>query len=357
MFSSHTIKFDSVLKNCEGAVVVPELSTAFLSCDPGRDKWNTVLGVLPKNREGIPDGAIWAYLYGLDNEQEEQNDSRVLQQITLQGFDTTGFHPLGIDYHAPSRRLFVVSHHYDCSRIETFELDNLPDPGESTPLPIIAKHVKTFIQREHLPTPNSIAVINDHELYVTRDHKYSMRDHPTLASFETSYRFPFGSVLYVNLETDKMQEVASVPYANGITFLDSTWLAVASTSTASVYFFEVNPKGYDRQLLTRSNAHFKFFPDNVSADKNGTLYIAGHADMEKLEAVAEDRRHSTGHEDPRSYTKAPTWVSAWTPGRNVRDLYVTNHEFGTGSTAARDSVKNIGIITGLYERGILVWKM
>jgi len=42
-FKSYETKFTDRLKNCEDLVMHENLGIAFLSCDPGRDRWNTVM--------------------------------------------------------------------------------------------------------------------------------------------------------------------------------------------------------------------------------------------------------------------------------------------------------------------------
>jgi hypothetical protein len=42
-FKSHEIKFPDRIRNCEDVLLEEELGIAFLSCDPGRDRWNTVM--------------------------------------------------------------------------------------------------------------------------------------------------------------------------------------------------------------------------------------------------------------------------------------------------------------------------
>jgi arylesterase / paraoxonase len=42
-FKSHEIKFADRAKNCEDALLVESKGLAILSCDLGRDTWNTVM--------------------------------------------------------------------------------------------------------------------------------------------------------------------------------------------------------------------------------------------------------------------------------------------------------------------------
>jgi hypothetical protein len=42
-FKEYNIKFKDVVRNCEDVVIDEAQGVAFISCDPGRDHWNTVL--------------------------------------------------------------------------------------------------------------------------------------------------------------------------------------------------------------------------------------------------------------------------------------------------------------------------
>jgi hypothetical protein len=42
-FASHEVKYQDRVRNCEDVIMEESLGVAFLSCDPGRDRWNTVM--------------------------------------------------------------------------------------------------------------------------------------------------------------------------------------------------------------------------------------------------------------------------------------------------------------------------
>jgi arylesterase / paraoxonase len=46
-FKDYKIAFQDVVRNCEDVVLDEELGIAYFSCDPGRDRWNTVMVDLP----------------------------------------------------------------------------------------------------------------------------------------------------------------------------------------------------------------------------------------------------------------------------------------------------------------------
>lgn len=42
-FKSYETLFSDQIRNCEDVILEEKLGVAFLSCDPGRDRWNTVM--------------------------------------------------------------------------------------------------------------------------------------------------------------------------------------------------------------------------------------------------------------------------------------------------------------------------
>ncbi|KAI5285377.1 hypothetical protein KEM54_000620 [Ascosphaera aggregata] len=307
------------------------------------------MGTFTEDKSRIPDGAIWAYWYNLPVHPDGKEEAKeALRKITLQGFDTNGFHPLGIEYHAPSSRLFVVSHHYDGSRIEIFKLDvgNKLGYHSKNPPNLVAEHLRTVINIT-MPAPNAIAAINEHEIYVTNDHLFPRRFHPWLNAMETFLGFG-GSIVHVNLETDEVQKVASLSFANGIVLLNDTKLVASSTSTATVRLYDVNEQDHRRPLKKTQNIPIPFFPDNLSIDAENWLYIAGHPSMKALRQAVRNRHGCTGAEGTQCYkSMAPTWVSRWRELEGLQDVYVTSNGFGSGCAVARDSKHKIGLLSGL----------
>jgi arylesterase/paraoxonase len=43
VFKDHRVKFVNAVRNCEDVVLDEARGVAILSCDAGRDKWNTVM--------------------------------------------------------------------------------------------------------------------------------------------------------------------------------------------------------------------------------------------------------------------------------------------------------------------------
>ncbi|KAL1953360.1 hypothetical protein VTO42DRAFT_2981 [Malbranchea cinnamomea] len=340
-FSSYEIKFTDHIRNCEDVDLIETKGVAILACDPGRDKYNTVMGIY---RPGsLPKAKLWAYDYAKDSK-----DTTALKEVDLVDFDGD-FHTLGVAYHEPSSTLFVVNHSNNGSRIEAFTLDLAARQP-------VARHKRT-IKHPLIHTPNSLAVINENEFYVTNDHHFLTREHRLLAVVETYLAIPGGSVVHVNLATDTYRKVARLPFANGVGFVNSTTLAVASSSKTAVYLYDVNPA--TRDLSFRSLVRVPFAPDNLRTDKNGKLLIAGHPHLPSLDKWATTRALCNSEEGKDAEVcksiVSPSSIAEWAGEGRLRLLY-TGTEYATGATAVRDVGRNVGIMVGLYAHGILVFK-
>ena len=94
-------------------------------------------------------------------------------------------------------------------------------------------------------------------------------------------------------------------------------------------------------------------------DSNGKLLISGHPHPFSMVAYAKSRdacRSGIGAEKEKACAlKAATGVAEWTESEGLKVLWMSE-EFATGSTAVRDVGKGVGIISGLYGEGLLVWK-
>jgi len=355
-FKEYSVKFTDQVRNCEDGIVVPDNKVAILSCDPGRDLWNTVMGIFTEPLTAIPHGQLFLYQYG----SQKLSDEEAVVPIELVEFpEISSFHPLGIDYHQPSGTLFVCNHAYEGARIEVFSLDisaNRP----------VATHKRTIVS-PLLRTPNAIAALNDHEFYVTNDHYFRAKDFRWLALLESYGAIPGGSLAHVNLSPGngganggdlEVRTVSRIPFANGVTLLNESRIAVASTTTPSVNLYDILP---DRSVRLSGTIKVSFLPDNLSTDDRGVLLIAGHPHAPSMEKLIHSRLECVraGGQDLSQCHRAsssPSWVAEWTELGGLKNLYVSRSEYGTSTTAARDASNKFGIITGLYEKGILVWK-
>lgn len=86
--------------------------------------------------------------------------------------------------------------------------------------------------------------------------------------------------------------------------------------------------------------------------------IAGHPHPPSLEKFSKTNHlfELDGVKYDLDRPRAPSRVIHWDEVI-LKDTYVDDgREFGCSSTAVSDSQRGVGIITGLYEKGILVWK-
>ncbi|KAF2476506.1 calcium-dependent phosphotriesterase [Lindgomyces ingoldianus] len=342
-FRSHELKFQDRIRNCEDVVLDEGMGLAILSCDAGRDRWNTVMASFHPEK-GIISGGLYLYDYSTSN----LPDSDALKPLTLKNFDTTDFHPLGIDFDAATSTLYVVNHAQSGSAIEVFNLSVKS---------AIATHVQTF-KHQLLHSPNAIQVLGKGKILFTNDHYIRASLSPFLSQVETWGGIPGGSVIYVDLADPlAAKTVAWVPFANGIVMLNQTTLAVASSSKPGVLFYTVTPQ-YDLQykgfIRTPSTV------DNISVDGKGKLLIAGHPFPPTLFTVAKNRwrcdlESEEADEKEACRCNAPSWTAEWSEGDGLRDLY-KGFEICSSSSVVRDTGRGVGIISGLYERGIMVFK-
>jgi hypothetical protein len=213
-----------------------------------------------------------------------------------------------------------------------------------------------------LKAPNAIAALNEHELYITNDHHFLQKDGAFLSHLETYAQLPLGSVVYVNLATEnhpaEVRSVARSPFTNGVALLNESALAVSSSSTTKVFLYDILP---DRSLLQTGTITLPFMPDNLSVDKKGTLLIAGHPHPPTLDKLRKDRfeclmDNSRKNEDCYEGT-TPSGMAEWSAEDGLKISHLTKGGFSTSCTAMRDTDYKLGFMTGLYEKGILVWKL
>lgn len=210
-----------------------------------------------------------------------------------------------------------------------------------------------------LHTPNSIEVIGKHELYVTNDHFVRAAASTLFSKIETFSGAPGGTVVYIDTRfPQKAKVVARVPFANGIASVNSTTLAVASSSKSGLYLFDVKQ---DHDLSLKQVVRTPAAVDNLSVDSRGRVLMAGHPFAPALMKVSKGRATCNPHGDvqEREACKctAPSWVAEWSEQEGLRTLYKDGgEEFCSSSTAVRDNSRGVGIISSLYESGILVFQ-
>ncbi len=280
---------------------------------------------------------------------------------------------MGLDLDEASPTLFVTNHGRQGVRIELFRLDF----DELT-----ANHVRSIVH-PLVRAPNSIAVINSHELLVTNQHYFLASDYPLLSRAETYLAPPLGTVVHIRILSNgsvDAQVVASLPYANGKAVLNETTVAVSASNKAAVYFytyavatsygqpsFSSVPVAPHPTLKYHSRVRVPFMPDNLSVSRDSALIIAGHPHLRILfqfahsrrvcnrpeELIKPENRHRREHECEA--VTAPSWVSEWTEAGGLQHIY-SGYDYPSSATAVRDGYKNVGIVAGLYAKGLMVWR-
>ncbi|TKA62193.1 hypothetical protein B0A55_10527 [Friedmanniomyces simplex] len=341
------VEHEDVVRNCEDVYMNDVEGWAVLSCDPGRDRWNTVMGRFIDS-VAPPETGLYLSRYSADDYTEPE-------KLKLVNFDPGpgNFHPLGLEYEPGSKVLFVVNHAESGTRIESFRLNRER---------LEAKHIGS-ITDPLLHTANSIAAMSPSTLLVSNDHYFTQRKNGFLATLETYLGLPLASLVRVELDITrargppKVTVLARHAFANGVALLDDTTVAVASSSGAAVHVY-TSPSGFAKgteDVSLAETIRLRFLPDNVSVDGNGVLLIAGHPFAPALEArVIAGEACSAPDATEQGCPTSPSWIAEWTAEGGVKDLFVGNG-FGSATTAVRDVRRGKGIAVGLYDRGILTW--
>lgn len=368
-FSSHEVKFADQVRNCEDAVLVETRGIALIACDTGREKWNTVM-VGPRNlpsaqpktdqwqgdfvddAEPDPNAEFYAWNYGSEDSS--------LVRIKVDGFDYE-LRTIGFEYDEPSSTLFVTNHGRQGSRVEQFQLDLNT---------LTATHVRTLVH-PLISIPNSIAAVSGSEFYVTNQHYFTAREYPLLWAFETYTAPPIATVVHVRILDNGTVDAAVVArqaYPNGIVLLNDTTLAVASSSKRTVNLYNVSSAGAGTHpsLDLADSFWLPFLPDNLAVSKDdGALLVAGHPHLPSLNKFARSRKvchrpevlEAQGQEAQATCdgTGAASWAVEWTPEGGVKHIYA-GWEYPTSATVVRDRKRGVGIVAGLYAKGLLVWR-
>ena len=294
-------------------------------------------------REDMENGEIWLYDYSTPG----LADDEALKLLTLKNFNTKDFHPLGIEFEASSSTLYIVNHAQTGSVIEVFNLSI----KSST-----ANHVRT-IKHPLVYSPNSIVALGDGKIFFTNDHYFRARDFLLLSKVETFSGLPGGSVVFLDTNNpDSAKTLTQVPFANGIAMLNATTLVVGSSSKAGLYFFEITP---EYGLISKGYIRTPSSVDNVSVDGNGVVQMAGHVFAPALVAIAKNRHLCNAKSEKEEERRAcdcgaPSWAAEWTEEKGLKELY-KGYEICGSTTAVRDVKRGVGMITMLYDKGIMVY--
>lgn len=316
-------------------------------------KTNQLQGDFADSAEPDPNAELYAWAYG----DEESS----LVRIKVAGFDSE-LRTIGFEYHEASSTLFVTNHGRQGSRIEQFHLDLDT---------LTATHIRTVVH-PLISIPNSIAAVSGSEFYVTNQHHFTAREHPLLWAAETYLAPPIATVVHVQILENGTVDAAVVArqaYPNGIVLLNETTLAVAASSKRTVYLYTVSAAVDAAQhpsLELADSFWLPFLPDNLAVSKDdGALLVAGHPHLPSLGKFAQTRKichrpevlEKQGQEAQAvcAETGAASWASEWTPEGGVQHIYA-GWEYPTSATVVRDRKRRMGIVAGLYAKGLLVWR-
>lgn len=298
-------------------------------------------------RRDVQDNAhIWIYDYSTPG----LPDSQAVRPIELVDRpNARDFQPLGIEFDIATSTLYVISHSRNSGNIiEVFQVS----VQDAT-----AKYVQT-LKHERIRAPNSIHNLGDGKMLVTNDHYIGALTSPLLSNVETYAGIPGGSVVYVDINNaSHTKKLAHLGFANGITMLDSKTVAVASTSKPAVQLYAFDPDNVTLESL--EYIRVPFFVDNLSVDSAGKLLMAGHPFPPALTAVSKARAqcnmHGSEEEKKACECTSSSWAAEWDRTGGLKTMYKNDgKEFCSSATFARDARRNVSMISGLYEKGLLV---
>lgn len=349
---NYELKYVDKLRNCEDLVVDEKAGYMVLGCDEGRDVWNTVMVSISQSTfpdmhslhlQGVfgktspPNGIL--YLYDYSRARPSLETIRLLNTPS-----DYSFHPLGLSLHLPTNTLLAVNHGTSGSTVDQFHFSRL---GNS------ATYIRS-LSSPYLRAPNAVLQISNTEVLVTNDHFFTPRKSKWLNKIETYLGLPLGGVTYLNLETGAATQVARIAFANGIALLNQTTVAVASSSSAKVFLYEMDNITSPPTLTYKEPIAMPFWPDNLHM-AGGKLFIAGHAQLSGLTKLSESRQHCGA--DTKSAgcdAVAPSYVAQWTREKGVEDVYVGTEIYASSGIAV-DEKRGVGVISGLYGKGLLIW--
>ncbi|KAI5204903.1 hypothetical protein AUEXF2481DRAFT_39938 [Aureobasidium subglaciale EXF-2481] len=332
---SYEVKYADKLRNCEDLVVDEKAGYVVLSCDESRDGWNTVMGIFttPPTKNGA------LYLYDYSRPTPSLESIRLLSTP-----EDYSFHPLGLSLNLATNTLIAVNHATSGSRLDLFHFSRL---GNS------ATFIRS-ISSPYLRAPNAAVQISDTSVLVTNDHFFTPRSNGFMNKLETYLGLPFGGITHVDLQTGAATQLSRLAYANGIAILNETTLAVASSSLAKIFFYSIDKSTFPPTLKHTEAISTPFYPDNLhtSGDK---LFIAGHAHLSSLQKFAKQRaRCASDVTTAGCNAEAATYVAQWTEQAGLQEVYV-GKEIYSSSGVGVDEKRGVGVIGGLYGKGLLIW--
>ncbi|KDN39169.1 hypothetical protein K437DRAFT_259176 [Tilletiaria anomala UBC 951] len=203
------------LAYCEDAKLLTERGVAIIACDPGRHRWNTVMGLL---QDPDPRGALWVW----DYIEGTQNPNLINIKGLPAGIE---FHPLGMHVHEKADgeyTLYVVNHRKLFTTVESFDLKaGKRDIGWT------AQFTRSFTHPLVTHSANAVALLDEKTLLISNDHLFPSRP-PPRTHLVFLFSHVFGSFLGPHVAS-----VVSVPIVSTVLSYLETLLGIP-TSFVSV---------------------------------------------------------------------------------------------------------------------------
>ncbi|MCC6849016.1 MAG: strictosidine synthase family protein [Deltaproteobacteria bacterium] len=267
-------------------------------------------------------GAIWAY--------DLSTPGAIPVNLTPRA--DTRFQPHGISLWAgPDGRdvLFVVNHPVgdDGSAPHAIEIFDITAGG--------LLHRATLTD-PLLVTPNDLVAVGLDRFYVTNTHAHAPG---TMQTIETYLQLAGAQVVFYGPGGFR-PAITDLVFPNGIGVSpDGRTLYVASTTGRNVRVYDRDPRrealSYRRAIPLGSGA------DNIDIDADGTLWVAAHPKMLRVEALRADPR-----------TLSPSQVLRVTPRGDVEEIYLDDGSTLSGSSVA--AVRGNRLLIGkIYDEGFL----
>lgn len=371
------------MKFCEDLVQWPQADLIIVSCDPGRLRWNTVLGPLA---DPTPRGVLYAYHFNSTTSEDPSGTS--LYRLDMLGFpDSQDFHPLGLELHSTnthSARLFVVNHRRDRSVIEVFDL-NLDSENQRGGKATLSW--RRTLAHDRIWTPNSIVAVGPTSLLVTNDHYFNRRFHSIPHILETWLRIPGGNVIEIEFDdntpglhssssigdaleskgVEAWKVIGRIHFANGLALDPSgTTLVVAASMEYSLFFYSrkppTTPESRASYAFTGSKS-LTFAPDNIVFDEPKRIIVTGHPHGLTLVKFVKAGGKAT---PPGSWVSIVTASDSSGPfepsNAKVQTVFRDDGHFFSSSSTAVIIKKKVSespdtpsklFVSGLYQKGLM----
>ena len=336
-------------QSCEDVRLVPSHGIAFLSCDPGRIKWNTFMGPLAHPEYH---GALWLLHYDRPSAPHP---------LPIDGFPAEAdFHPLGLGVQvdeAEHVRLFVLNQRGIATTVEVLDVHNVDGAWRATYVRTVAHPLATHMG-------NSVKPLSRTSMLITNTHVVALRAPPKawykrtlegrLGSTWASYVYPWlmhprwqrifqrldeivglGWVAHVTFTEERTSDdlpgweqgvttraiASNIAFANGIEVTPThSAMVVAATVGPGVLVYPIKAHMADGTPNWTSPSLFEervfvpmpFFPDNMDvmpatgtpADhdplQGASILVAGHPSLRDLTRMIHEREAAP---------LAPSWVA------------------------------------------------